>query len=61
MPYTDGNLGDNHDKKRLFGSHSHYWKDNIKKYFEEVVLEYVDCICLAVNGDHLCTVLETLI
>jgi len=26
--------------------------DNIEMYFEEVVLEYVDCISLALNEDH---------
>ena len=26
--------------------------DNIQMYFEEVVLEYVDCISLAVSGDQ---------
>ena len=26
--------------------------DNIEMYFEEVVLQYVDCISLAVSGDQ---------
>ena len=30
-------------------------------YFEEVVLECEDCICLALNGDRWWTVLNTLI
>ena len=30
-------------------------------YCEEVGLEYVDCISLAVNGDQCCTVLKTVI
>jgi hypothetical protein len=34
----------------LFESYSLYWKDNIEMYFEEVGLEYVDCISLALSG-----------
>jgi hypothetical protein len=30
-------------------------------YFEEVVLEYVNCISLLLNGDKLWTVLKALI
>jgi len=26
--------------------------DNIEMYFEVVILEYVDCISLALNGDQ---------
>jgi len=29
-------------------------------YFEEVVLEYVDCICLVLSGNWWWTVLKTL-
>ena len=39
-------------RQDLIGGHSHYWKDNIEIYFEEVVLEYVDCIYMALNADQ---------
>ena len=32
LPHTFRNLDCSHDKKRLSGSHSHYWKDNIDMY-----------------------------
>ena len=35
--------------------------DNIEMYFEEVILEYVDIIYLALNGDQWSTVLNKLI
>jgi hypothetical protein len=52
VQYTFRNLDCNYGEKRLIGSHIHYWKKNIEMYIEEVVLEYVDCISLALNGDQ---------
>jgi hypothetical protein len=40
------------EEKRVFRSLNDGWKDNIEMYFEELVLEYVDCFSLALDGDH---------
>jgi hypothetical protein len=44
-------LDSNSEVKRL-SEINPLMEDDVEMYFEEVVLEYVDCVCLVLNGDQ---------